>query len=305
MESKKIIVVGSANMDLIMRVARLPKPGESLTGKQFMTAHGGKGANQAVAAARLGASVTFVGVVGDDSFGALQREGFIHEGISLDHLKTTTKVPTGAALILLTDSGQNAIMVAPGANYELLPADIAALRATITQADVVITQLEIPLETMDATLRLAQEVQCFSILDVGQARAVAPETLARASIVSPNETEAEALTGIAVTSIDTARSAARKLRDMGVAQVVMKLGAHGCLYYGAEELHVPAFAVTAVDTTAAGDAFTAALGVAWEQMSLDEALRFANAAGALAATVEGAQPSMPHLNAVNQFLAKA
>ena len=305
MEPKKIIVVGSANMDLIMRVARLPKPGESLAGKQFMTAHGGKGANQAVAAARLGASVTFVGVVGDDSFGALQREGFIHEGISLDYLKTTTKAPTGTALILLTDSGQNAIMVAPGANYELLPADIAALRATIAQADVVITQLEIPLETMDATLRLAQEVQCFSILDVGQARTVAPETLARASIVSPNETEAEALTGIAVTSIDAARSAARKLRDMGVAHVVMKLGAHGCLYYGMEELHVPAFDVAAVDTTAAGDAFTAALGVAWQQMSLDEALRFANAAGALAATAEGAQPSMPYLDAVNQFLANA
>lgn len=303
MKPKNIVVVGSANMDLIMRVSRLPKPGESLLGTHFMTAHGGKGANQAVAAARLGANVTFVGCVGTDAFGALQREGFVQEGISVAHLKTSAQEPTGTALILLTESGQNAIVVAPAANYDLLPQDISGLHDLFAQADMIISQLEIPIESVAITLRLARETSTFSLLDAGPARTVAPELLANADMVSPNETEAEALTGIVVDSLDAARQSAKKLCAMGVEHVVLKLGARGCLYYGnGEELVVPAFAITAVDTTAAGDAFTGALGVAWGNMPLHDALRFANAAGALAATVEGAQPSIPTRAAVLHFL---
>jgi ribokinase len=289
-------------MDLIMRVSRLPKPGESLIGTQFMTAHGGKGANQAVAAARLGANVTFVGCVGDDAFGDLQRKGFLKEGINVDHLKTSKASPTGTALILLTDSGQNAIVVAPAANHDVLPADIEGLQELFAQADMLISQLEIPLDTVMAALGIARSTNTFSILDAGPAQTVSPELLVTADLVSPNETEAEALTGIAVNSVDTARIAAQQLRGMGVKHVVMKLGEKGCLYLGEEERYVPAFVVNAVDTTAAGDAFTAALGVAWETMPLQEALQFANATGALAATIEGAQPSMPTKEVVLDFL---
>jgi len=304
MEPKNIVVVGSANMDLIMRVPRLPKPGESLIGTHFMTAHGGKGANQAVAAARLGANVTLVGCVGDDAFGALQREGFVKEGVNVAHLKTSETAPTGTALILLTDSGQNAIVVAPAANHDVLPADIEVLQNLFSQADMLISQLEIPLESVMASLGVARSTNTFSILDAGPAQAVSPELLTTADLVSPNETEAEALTGITVNSVDTARKAAQQLRNMGVKHVVMKLGEKGCLYLGEEELYVPAFVVNAVDTTAAGDAFTAALGVAWQTMPLQDALQFANAAGALAATAEGAQPSMPTRAAVLEFLRK-
>lgn len=304
MKPKHIVVVGSANMDLIMRVSRLPKPGESLIGTQFMTAHGGKGANQAVAAARLGANVTFVGCVGNDAFGDLQREGFLKEGINVDYLKTSSVSPTGTALILLTDSGQNAIVVAPAANHDVLSADIAGLQKLFAQTDMLISQLEIPLDSVISSLGMARSASVFSILDAGPAQTVPSELLIAADLVSPNETEAETLTGITVNSVDAARKAAERLLEMGVKHVVMKLGEKGCLYLGEEELYVPAFTIDAVDTTAAGDAFTGALGVAWGTMPLREALQFANAAGALAATVQGAQPSMPTREAVFDFLEK-
>jgi len=289
-------------MDLIMRISRLPKPGESLLGSHFMTAHGGKGANQAVGAARLGAQVSFVGCVGNDTFGALQRKAFEREGVSISHLKTSSTAPTGTAMILLTESGQNAIVVAPAANDDLLPADMHELGDLFARADVVISQLEIPLETVDAALCMARDAGVMSILDAGPARNVAPEILKQADIVSPNETEAETLTGVVVDSLDAARKAAAKIHAMGVPHVVMKLGERGCLYYGEEDVFAPAFEINALDATAAGDAFTAALGAAWGRMPLRDTLRFANAAGALAATVEGAQPSMPTLDAVNHFL---
>ena len=304
MEPKTIIVVGSANMDLVMQVSRLPRPGETLVGTDFMTAHGGKGANQAVAAARLGANVIFVGCVGEDSFGALQREKFVREGIRVDFMKTSETSPTGTALIMLAESGQNVIVIAPAANHDVLPEDIDPLQDLFLQADMLISQLEIPLATVRASLDLARRTDTFSVLDIGLAQAVPAALLSTATLVSPNETEAEALTGITVDSVDTARKAAQQLRDMGVEHVVMKLGEKGCLYLGKEEIYVPAFEIPALDTTAAGDAFTAALGIAWGTMPLRDALEFANATGALAATVVGAQPSMPTRNAVLEFLEK-
>jgi len=302
MAPRKILVVGSVNMDMAMRTQRLPLPGETMMALSFMTAHGGKGANQAVAAARLGGAVSFAGAVGGDAFGIQQREGLAREGIHLDYLQTRPELPTGVAQILISDSGENMIVVAPGANHSLTPSDIETLRPCFESSEVVLTQLEIPLDTVAAVLRMARECGVFSVLDACSAVPVPASLIAAADLVSPNETEAAAITGITVDSLESAREAARRLREMGAAHVVMKLGARGCLYLGDGECHIPAFPVEAMDTTAAGDAFTAALAIAWGRMPLPETLRFANAAGALAATIAGAQPSMPSLESVLRFL---
>ncbi len=304
MNPPKILVVGSANIDLVTRVPRCPKPGESLIGSAFRIVPGGKGANQAVAAARLGATVHFAGCVGDDAFGEMQRRTLAADGIGLEHLKTHPTEPTGTAVILVADEGQNLIVVTPSANYGILPEDIEAMAPLFEQTDVVLMQLEIPLETVEAVLDMAQRTDTLSILDAGPAQAVPDALVAKADVVSPNETEAEAMTGVAVRSVDDAREAAARLRKAGAAEVVMKLGAMGALYVGDDELHAPAFTVDAVDTVAAGDAFTAALALRWNQTPHEDALRFANAAGALAATKEGAQPSMPTVEAVEAFLAE-
>lgn len=302
MDRPRIVVVGSANIDLVTRVTRCPKPGESLIGRSFATVTGGKGANQAVAAGRLGAETVFIGCVGNDGFGQLQRESLTAAGVDARHIKTHATDPTGTAVILVADEGQNSIVVTPAANYGLLPEDIAALEPVFRDADAVVLQLEIPLETVEAALDMARRHRVLSVLDAGPAQRVPASLVAKADIISPNETEAEAMTGHSVTSIEDARAAARCLLEMGAQCAVMKLGAKGSFYLGAEECYAPPFQVTAVDTTAAGDAFTAALAVAWGRMAIPEALRFANATGALAATVAGAQPSMPARMAVEAFL---
>lgn len=302
MSTPRILVVGSANIDLVTRVPHCPRPGETLLGRDFATVLGGKGANQAVAAARLGGQVTFAGCVGDDAFGALQRMGLAAEGIDLTHLRTHPTQPTGTAVILVADAGQNAIVVTSGANFAWTPADVAALAPAVQAADVVLLQLEVPAAVVDGVLDLARAHGVLSILDIGSDQPVPPETLAKADLVSPNETEIEHLTGIAVHTMDDAHAAAAKLRAMGVREVVLKLGARGALYSGEGTLHAAPFTVDAVDTTAAGDAFTGALSVVWGQRPRAEALRFANAAGALAATVFGAQPAMPTRAAVDALL---
>lgn len=302
LSAKRIVVIGSANIDLVTRVPRSPKPGESLIGRSFMSVTGGKGANQAVAAARLGAATTFAGCVGNDAFGAMQRESLVAAGVDVSNMKVHPSEPTGTAVILVADEGQNVIVVTPAANYGLTPDDIARLEQVITGADAVLVQLEIPLETVEAALLLARRQQVLSVLDAGPAQAVPESLIALADIVSPNETEAEAMTGVVVESLESALEAARCLRDMGAKDVVLKLGAKGALHLSDDECFMPAFKIEPVDTTAAGDAFTAALTLAWGALSRDEALRFANAAGALAATVAGAQPSMPMRAAVEAFL---
>ncbi|MBI3117474.1 MAG: ribokinase [Candidatus Hydrogenedentes bacterium] len=298
----KIIVVGSANVDLVTRVPRAPKPGESIIGHSFATVTGGKGANQAVAAARLGGAVTFLGCVGNDAFGQQQREGLAQVGVDVSRLKVHATEPTGTAVILVADEGQNSIVVTPAANYGLTPDDIFAAEALFRGADAVLLQLEIPLETVEAALDLAGRAGILSILDAGPAQKVSESLLCKASIVSPNETEAEMMTGLAVGSVEEALAAALALQQMGAREVVLKLGAQGSLYLGETEEFAPAFSVEAVDSTAAGDAFTAALALVWRQVPVSEALRFANAAGALAATVHGAQPAMPTRRAVEAFL---
>lgn len=298
MAGKKIAIAGSANMDLIMRVAHFPKPGETLAGKDFTTAHGGKGANQAVAAARLGAQVSFIGSVGNDSFGNQQRKEMENEGINLRYLKTDPALPTGTAIILVADSGENMIILDAGANQALHPEDIHLLKPLFSDVDRLICQLETPLDTVREALELARTYNVFSILDVAPACPLPPDFIAAADLVTPNESEAEILTGIKVDSLDSARAAAERIAGWGARHVVIKLGAKGSYYFGDEEIYAPSFEINAVDTTGAGDAFTAALAVVWGTLSTAEALRFANAAGALAATRPGAQPSMPSLEEV-------
>jgi len=302
MTTPRILVVGSANIDLVASAPHCPRPGESIIGGTFKTVTGGKGANQAVAAARLGAKTFFAGCVGDDSFGQMQRDSLSVEGIDISHLKTDTSQPTGTALICVAEDGQNSIVIIPAANYSIRPDDVENLRDVIENVDAVLLQLEIPLETVEAVLDAAREADTLAIVDAGPAQGVPRSIIGKASIVSPNETEAEAITGIPVDSLDDARRAANALMELGASEVVMKLGSLGSLYVGEDDIHVPAFKVRAVDTTAAGDAFTAALACAWEAMPRREALTFANAAGALAATKAGAQPSMPAREDVNAFL---
>lgn len=301
----RILVVGSANMDLVTRVPRCPRPGETLIGASFQTVPGGKGANQAVAAARLGAETTFVGCVGGDAFGEALRAGLAAEGVDVSHVKVQADKPSGNATILVGDDGQNTIVVTPSANFELMPEDIEPLAPLFEQATAVLVQLEIPLGTVMAALGYAKRFGVLSILDAGPAQKVPQEILRKASVVSPNETEAEAMTGIRIETLAHAEAAADDLMEQGAREVVLKIGASGAYYAGeVENLHVPAFPVQPVDTTAAGDAFTGALATVWGRMPAPEALRFANAAGALATTVAGAQPSMPTRAAVKAFLKK-
>ncbi len=303
---RTILVVGSANIDLVTRVPRCPKAGETLLGHSFSTVPGGKGANQAVAASRLGARTFFAGCVGNDVFGQMQRETMTEAGIDLQALRIDPEEPTGTAVIFVADEGQNAIVVTPAANARLRPEHIAALKPLVEKADAVMLQLEIPLDTVEATLALARSCGTRGILDAGAAQQVPESLIAKADLVSPNETEAEAMTGIPIHSLDDAHKAAARLRAMGAKEVVMKLGDQGAYYLGEDEaFHVPAFPVKAVDTVAAGDAFTAALTLAWSDgTNKREALRFANAAGALATLKAGAQPSMPSREAVETFLKK-
>jgi ribokinase len=295
--------VGSANIDLVTRVSRCPKPGESMIGSSFTTVCGGKGANQAVAAARLGAQVHFAGCVGNDAFGTLQRQTLSEEGIDLTYLKSHASEPTGTAVIMVADEGQNSIVVTPAANYGIMPSHIEMLDPLFEELDAVMTQLEIPLETVEALLRKARASNVLSVLDAGPAQTVPEAIVELADIVSPNETEAEAMTGVTVESVDDARQAAAQLLAMGAKCAVIKMGAGGALYMsGNEWLHVPAYQIDAVDTVAAGDAFTAALTIAWRRKPPLEALRFANATGALATTMHGAQCSMPYRSAVEDFL---
>jgi len=301
--SKKILVVGSANVDLVTRVPRCPKPGESLVGTSFTTVPGGKGANQAVASARQGAETTFVGCVGDDSFGAMLRSNLEREGINVDHVKIDANDPTGTACIYVMDDGDNAIVVTPAANHGLTPADIEALHPVIAAHDVVLTQLEIRLETVEALLCASRSAGVFSILDAGPVRDTPIELLRLADLVSPNETEAEAFTGVPIRSDDDARTAAGRFHESGTETLVIKLGARGALFATPGQQHnAPAFGVNAIDTVAAGDAFTAALAIAWGNGEPANVLRYANAAGALATTKAGAQDAMPTREEIDLFL---
>jgi len=302
----RITVIGSLNIDLVVQAPRMPAPGETIAGHGFHTVPGGKGANQAVAAAKLGAQVTMVGRVGDDSFGQMQRQGMEALGIGTDFLIPDEEAPTGTALIIVDAQGQNSIVVVSGANGRLTPADVEAARPAIEASDAVLLQLENPVPSVQRAAEVACELGVPVILNPAPApRERLPAPLLRSvSYLIPNEVEATVLTGIEVTDQSSAERAAACLQAQGIETVILTLGARGALAISPQgTIRAPAFSVKAVDTTAAGDAFVAAFGVALcEGQPLAEALRFANAAGALAVTRLGAQPSLPSREEVEAFL---
>lgn len=293
----KVMVVGSLNMDLIVRTPRFPVGGETLAGHGFATAPGGKGANQAVAAARLGTTVAMVGCVGDDAHGAELRAGLLAEGIDCSAVATVQGVATGIATILVDDAGQNAIVIAAGGNAEMTAERLADHDALLQAADIVIAQLEVPMATVEATLVRGHELGRTVILNPAPAVGPLPaHWYGMVDYLIPNESEAALLTGLPVDSPETALQAAQRLLEAGARRVLITLGRQGVLYADAERhLHVPVTPVVAVDTTAAGDTFVGgfAAGLA-EGISLEAAIAFGQQAAALAVTRPGAQPSIPY-----------
>ena len=304
--SPSILVVGSINMDLIVRCRQVPRPGETVHGEELVTAPGGKGANQAVASSRLGARTAMVGRLGNDDFGRALRAGLQAEGVDVSGVRADLGAASGVALILLEPSGGNRIIVIGGANLRVDDEDVGVARKLLQKADALLVQLEIPLAAVEAIARAARERAVLTVLDAGAATPAAAraDLLGLMDVVSPNEIEAEALTGIRVQDERDARRAAERLRGRGARDVVVKLGAHGAYWLGSGgEGLFPAFEIQPVDTTAAGDAFTAALTVGLASgLTMPEAIRRANAAGALACLKLGAQPSMPTAAAVDDFL---
>lgn len=301
-----VAVIGNINVDYVFRVARLPLPGETVPGKSFFTVPGGKGANQAVAAARLGASVSFVGCVGADEQGPQMVANLQREGIDTSRVRTDGSAHTGTALIMVEDSGQNSIVVAFGANLSVGPDDLGAHADLLESADVLLLQQEMRVEAVDEAIRLGKAAGCRVVLDPAPARDTPPARWREVDVLSPNETEASALlAGSEIGDIESAKAASRMLLDEGPAMVALKLGDRGCVIATRDGIrHFPGYAVQAVDTTAAGDAFTAGLGIALaEGMDTAAAARFANACGALAATRLGAQPSMPKRADVESLMA--
>lgn len=301
---KHILVVGSTNTDMIIRVPRVPKPGETVLGCEFAMAPGGKGANQAVAAARAGGALTFVTRVGDDLFGRQAVRNFEADGIDVRYIGIDAGAPTGVAMINVDAEGENSISVASGANARLSPADIEAAGAAFAAADTVLLQLESPLETVEAAARMAREREVPVILNPAPARPLRDRLLAEISVLTPNEHEAETLTGVEVRDEADAKRAAARLRERGPRLVIVTRGRKGLYALGdGFEAMMPAFKVTPVDTTAAGDVFNGALAVALaEKMELAAALRFAQAAAAISVTRPGAQPSAPTRAEIEAFL---
>ncbi len=309
---KPIIVLGSINMDLVCRTRAMPKPGETVLGENFVTIPGGKGANQAVAAAKLasnGTQVHLIGRVGDDSFGQTLLSGLRERGVVSDHITITEGVSSGVALIVVDRRGENSIVVTPGANAKVSPADVDGARDLIASASALVMQLEIPLETVRHAIALCQELKVPTILDPAPVPVKGlPRALMGVDVLSPNEHEAAAI-------LDRDRTPRRRRFDpkqtagellaRGAKTVILKLGSRGSMFLGSGGLiqTVKPIKVRVVDTTAAGDAFTGALAVGRsEGMEWKQALRFANAAGALCCTRFGAQPALPSREEVNALV---
>ncbi|HJN14742.1 MAG TPA: ribokinase [Armatimonadota bacterium] len=303
MSRPKILVVGSANMDLVIRTPRMPIGGETLFGSGFSTVRGGKGANQAIACARIGAETWMLGCVGKDAFGTVMIAGLEDDGVNCRHVRRHADAPTGVAMIMIDDAGENSIIVAPGANMKLEPTDIADL-TDFGSFDAVLLQLEIPMPVVEATLEAARDGDVLSVLDAGPATNVPPDVLHNADVISPNQTEALTMLGESVDADISPTEVAARLLDAGSRNIVLKRGAEGAIVADMNgQAAVPAHKIDPVDTTGAGDAFTAALAVSLaSDASLVEATRFGCAAGALAATIFGAAPSMPTLDAIEQFM---
>ena len=300
--SAQILVIGSSNTDMVVKADRLPAPGETVIGGTFLMNAGGKGANQAVGAARLITSadsrVTFVAKVGADIFGQQAVSGFRAEGINTNYILTDTDHPSGVALINVDAAGENCITVAPGANAHLQPNETDAALQAVDADSLVLLQLEIPLPTVEHAVEQAASRGLRVILNPAPARALPSSLFPNLFLITPNETEAELLTGIRVTDVQSAEQAALTLHEMGVSNVVITLGAKGAyLHTGSEGQLITTATVEAVDSTAAGDCFNGALAVGLsEGQSLPDAIAFACKAASISVTRMGAQASMPHRN---------
>jgi ribokinase len=296
----KILVVGSINMDLVVRVPHAPAPGETVLGGDFETFPGGKGANQAVAAARMGGEVTMVGRVGNDDFGNTLIHGLVEDKIKTTHVTKDSNAPTGIAMIAVAADGENMIVVASGANMQVSVEDVNKARELMRETDLLLLQLETPIEVLTAAVELANAYGVPVVLNPAPAQRLAKSLLASIEVITPNINELAILSG--EQNLDRG---IQTLRNWGVRNLVVTLGANGArVVTEAIDQHLPAYEVTAVDTTAAGDAFNGALAVSLaEGKPLLEAVRFGMAAGALAATKRGAQPSLPTREAVTGFLA--
>jgi len=298
MSAKKIIVVGSTNMDMVVKTSHIPVPGETVLGGSFFMNPGGKGANQAVAVARLGGEVSFISKVGNDIFGKQSSQLFEEEGISTNYLLSDAGEPSGVALITVDAHGENSIVVASGANANLQPKDLEAALNEIAGAGILLMQLEIPMETVSFAAKYAASLGIKVILNPAPMNTLTPELLQYVYIITPNSKEAEMLSGIPVNSIADARAAATLIAEKGVKNVVITMGAQGALILEDGRFgEVPARPVEAVDTTAAGDVFNGALAVALsEGKTLTESVQFACQAAAISVTRLGAQSSIPHRN---------
>ena len=294
--SKKIFVVGSTNTDMVVKSAHFPCPGETVLGGTFFMNPGGKGANQAVAAARLGAQVTFACKTGNDIFGQQTKQLFAVEGIDASYVLSDPEHPSGVALITVDAKAENCIVVASGANAYLLPNDLANAADVIEQSDLVLMQLEIPMETIEYVATIASAKGKTVILNPAPAQSLNKSLLQCISILTPNETEASIISGIPVTDTASAYEAARAICAMGVQTVIVTLGVKGALIYSyGFQAEIPAEKVEAVDTTAAGDVFNGALAVALsENRSIYEAVQFACKAASISVTRTGAQASAPY-----------
>jgi ribokinase len=298
-----ICVVGSSNVDLTFRTARLPRPGETMAGQAFHLGFGGKGANQAVMAARLGAQVTLVSKIGRDVFGEQSLQNYRTQGIETRHVRVDEQRSTGLAAILVDDQARNCIIVVPGANLGLTPEDVRDAAASIRTADVQLCQLEVPVATTLEALRVAKAAGVRTILNPAPATPLPDDMLPLVDLCVPNETELEALSGCPVADLVQVEAAARVLLGRGAGQVIVTLGDRGAMIVDAQSAeHIPAVPVTAVDSTGAGDAFIGSLAVFLaEQLPLTEAVRRANAVAALSVTRPGTQASFPVRAEVDAF----
>ena len=298
-----ISVIGSINMDLVMYTDRIPRPGETVRGKAFRQIPGGKGANQACAAAKLGADVRMIGCVGDDSFGGRLKESLGKDGVNVDHVLVQPGVSTGVAIILVEESGYNCITIASGANDCITKESIGKLRHVITESDVILLQLEIPIDTVREAILTAKAAGKTVILNPAPAASLDEEILKNTDILTPNETELELLSGLKADTLENIEAAGKALLEKGVKELVVTLGSRGCLHMTRQaSVRYDAYRVKAVDTTAAGDSFNAALAVSLcEGKTMEEAIGFAMKVGAMTVTKEGAQPSLPYLAEVMDF----
>ncbi len=301
----KILVIGSSNTDMIIQVPRIPRPGETILGGRFLSAAGGKGANQAVAAARAGGDVTFIACLGQDGIGSEAIAGFEKDGIDISCLTRDPESPSGVALIFVGADGENSIAVAGGANMALTPEKIDSNREIILSSDILVMQLESPLESVEAAAGLAFSRNIPVILNPAPAQPLSNELLEKITTLTPNESEAELLTGVIVRDVESAGKAASLLHKRGVGQVIITMGSRGAFVSGTNgDTMIPGFPVEPVDTTAAGDVFNGTLAVALaEGQPLEKAVRFANAAAAISVTRLGAQPSAPSRIEIEEMLA--